>query len=102
MSGKPEQYGSLEGTEGRRKVQGREMVVSLRTVDAAEADTLRAPFGTVPQHIGSSIHSPLWGKRWVLCHDSASPNQKEATMEDPTPPDLHGPPSHGRASRETR
>jgi len=41
MSGKPEQYGSLEGTEGRRKVQGREMVVFLRTVDVAETDTLR-------------------------------------------------------------
>ena len=41
MSGKPEQYGSLEGTEGRRKAQGREMVVFLRTVDVAETDTLR-------------------------------------------------------------
>ena len=46
MSGKPEQYGSLEGTEGRRKVQGREMVVFLRAVDAAETDTLKV--GVVP------------------------------------------------------
>jgi hypothetical protein len=41
MSGKPEQYGSLEVTEGRRKVLSREMVLFLRTVYAAEADTLR-------------------------------------------------------------
>ena len=46
MSGKPEQYGSLEGTEGRGKVQGREMVVFLRAVDAAETDTLKV--GVVP------------------------------------------------------
>jgi hypothetical protein len=42
MSGKPEQNGSLEGTEGKRKVQGGEMVVCLRAIDAADADTLRA------------------------------------------------------------
>ena len=41
MSGKPEQYGSLEVTEGRRKVLSREMVLFLRTVYATEADTLR-------------------------------------------------------------
>jgi hypothetical protein len=44
MSGKPEQHGSLEGTEGRRKVQGREMVAFLRIVDAAETNTLREGF----------------------------------------------------------
>ena len=42
MSGKPEQYDSLEGGEGRRKVQGREMVVCLREVSAAEPDRFQA------------------------------------------------------------
>jgi hypothetical protein len=41
MEVKPEQNGSLERSEGRRKVQGGEMVVCLRAIDAAEADTFR-------------------------------------------------------------
>jgi len=53
MSGKPEQYGSLEGTEGRRKAQGREMVVFLRTVDVAETDTLRV--GVVQDFDGVAV-----------------------------------------------
>ena len=53
MRGKPEQYGSLEGTEGRRKAQGRVMVVFLRTVDVAETDTLRV--GVVQDFDGVAV-----------------------------------------------
>ena len=42
MTGTPEQYGSLEGCDGRRKVQGREMAVFLRAVSAAEPDKFLA------------------------------------------------------------
>ena len=42
MSGRPEQHGSMEGCEGSRKVQGREMTVFLRAVSAAEPDRFLA------------------------------------------------------------
>jgi hypothetical protein len=42
MSGRPEQDGSMEGCEGRRKAQGREMAVFLRAVSAAAPDRFLA------------------------------------------------------------